>query len=54
MKKVNGNCDVGVGFDDTFKANNSILFMVTRANGMIVWRVRHFYFKGGKCCLKNA
>ena len=33
-KKV-GECDVGVGFDDTFKAYNHILSFVSREKGVI-------------------
>ena len=38
-KKVNEECDLGVGFDNTFKADNHILFIVLGANGMIGWIV---------------
>ena len=34
IKRVNGECDLGVGFDDTFKTDNYILFIALGTNGM--------------------
>ena len=53
IKKVNEECNLRVGFDETFKADNHILSIVLRPNGIIGCMVRNFYFKGGKCCFKN-
>ena len=39
MKKVNKECDLGINFDDTFKAYNNILSVVSRANRMIISNV---------------
>ena len=49
IKNVNDKYDLRVGFDDIFKADNHILSIVSRTNGMIDWMVRNFFFKGGKC-----
>ena len=35
IKKVNEVCNLEVGFDDTFKADNHILSILLRANGII-------------------
>ena len=35
-------CDLDVVFDDKFKADNHILLIVMRTNGMIRWMVRNF------------
>ena len=35
IEKVNVECDQGVGFDNTFKANNYILSIVSKPNRMI-------------------
>ena len=35
-KKKNEESDLGVGFNDTFKTDNPILSIVSRANAMIV------------------
>ena len=35
IKKVNEECDQGVGFDDTFKADIHILSIVSRIKRMI-------------------
>ena len=40
--KVDEECNVGVSFDDTFKADNHILSIVSRVNKMISWMVRNF------------
>ena len=53
IKKIYDECDVGVGFDDTFKADNHILSIVAWISGMIGCMVRSFHFKGGKYCFKN-
>ena len=42
IKKVNEECNLGIGFDNTFKADNYILLVVSRANGKIKWMVRNF------------
>ena len=42
IKNVNEVCNLGVDFDDTFKADNHILSLVSRANIMIDWMVRNF------------
>ena len=42
IKKVNTKCDQGVGFDDTFKADNYIFSLVSRANRMIGWMIWNF------------
>ena len=39
-QKVNEKCNLGVGFDDTFKADNYIFSNGLRANGRIDWMVR--------------
>ena len=36
-KKVNEECNVGVGFDDTLKVGNYILSIVSIGNGIIYW-----------------
>ena len=41
-KNVNDICDIKVGFNDTFKADNRILSIVPRVNKMIGWMVRNF------------
>ena len=35
IKKVNEECDLGISFNDTFKADNHILSIVLRANQLI-------------------
>ena len=45
IRKVNLECNLDVGFDDTFKAENRILSIELRANGMIGWMVR-ILFRG--------
>ena len=40
--KKNKEGDLGIGFDDTFKADNNISFIASWANGMIDWMVRNF------------
>ena len=42
----------GVGFDDTFKADNRILSIVSRANGMIGWMIRNFISMEANVILK--
>ena len=39
ITKGNEKCDLGVGFDDSFKVDNHISSI-------------HNHFKGGKCCFK--
>ena len=51
IKKINEEYDFGIRFNDTFKTDNHILSLVSRANEKIGWRLK--YFKGGKCCFKN-
>ena len=41
MKKLNEECNLQIGFDDTFKADNHILAIVSRANRKIGWMVRN-------------
>ena len=41
-----------VTFDDTFKADNHILSIVSRANGMIVWMVIDFISRKANVILK--
>ena len=41
IKRVTQGCEPGIGFDDTFKADNHILCIVSRANGMISRMVRN-------------
>ena len=43
IKKVSDKRDLGVVFNDTFKADNHILFIVS--NGMIAWMVRNVISK---------
>ena len=43
IKKVIDESDLGVGFDVTFKSDNHILFIVSRANGIIGWMVRNLF-----------
>ena len=52
IKKLNEECDLGVGFDDTFKADNHILYILSRANGMIGWMVRYFISKEANVVLR--
>ena len=40
--KINEKCNLGFGFDDTFKDDNHILSIALRANGIIGWIVRNF------------
>ena len=35
IKKVNEECDLGIGFDDIFKTKNHILSIILKVNGMI-------------------
>ena len=42
-QKVNEECDLDVGINDIFKADNPILSIVSSET----------YFKGGKCYSKN-
>ena len=42
VKKANEKCNIGGGFDDTFKADNQIFSIVSMANGMTDWMVRNF------------
>ena len=53
IKKVNEKCNLGFGFD-TFKADNHILSILSRANGMIGWMVKKNFLKGGKCHFKDV
>ena len=45
-------CDLGVDFYDTLKAENHILAIVSRANGMIGWVVRNFISRKANVVLK--
>ena len=38
--QVDKACDLDVGFDDKFKADNHILCVVLRVNGIIDWVVK--------------
>ena len=38
----NEKCDIETCFDDTLKADNYILSIVSRANAMIGWLIRNF------------
>ena len=42
MKKVNMECDLGVGFDNTIKADIHILFIVSSENDIVGWMIRNF------------
>ena len=42
IKKLNEECNQEVGFDNTFKADNYIVSIVSKTNGMIGWMVRNF------------
>ena len=48
IKKLNKECDQQIGFYDTFKTENHILSMESRANGMISWIVKNLMSKGAK------
>ena len=52
INKVNKECNLGVAFVDTFKADNHILSIVLRVNGMIGWIVRNFILREANVVLK--
>ena len=49
----NEESDQGVGFDDKFKANNHILFILLRANRIIVWIIRNIILRKVNIFFKN-
>ena len=52
IKKVNVEYNLTVGFNDTFKSDNSILSIVPKANGMITWMVRNIISREANVILK--
>ena len=52
IQKINEECDLGVNFDETFKTDNHILSIVSRANGMIGRMGRNFISVEANVALK--
>ena len=53
IKKENEECDLGFGFDDTFKADNHILSIVSSTIEMIGGKVRNCIPKEAHIVLKK-
>ena len=46
ITQLHNEYDLGVGFDDKFKAGKYILSILLRPNKMIDWMLRNVYFRG--------